>query len=213
MKYNLLILISFFFTIAVAQVSDIDDCTSSVSTSAHGHMFSMLECDQTLTISSNSTEPISITGNFETSKTIFIWAGQSSVFLKPMQHSHSNTGDNSSNSTTGRHTNDPKTRIKVPPPTSGFFRDVKEDEEAIVETKNAVLLYPNPAKDMITIDCYNTITSLTIQNMHGVVVKALNYPSQNSTINLTVNDLNAGIYFVTVGLADETFYKKRIIKH
>ena len=74
--------------------------------------------------------------------------------------------------------------------------------EAII---NPITVHPNPANDKITIDGLNEqmkITSLTITNMEGKVIKNLDVTSPTMDVNL--NGFDNGIYFVVVNHAGGT---------
>jgi uncharacterized repeat protein (TIGR02543 family) len=62
-------------------------------------------------------------------------------------------------------------------------------------------IYPNPAKDNITINGVQQGETITITDLSGrVVVGANNYlPSQNGTITIDVSNLAAGAYLVNAG--------------
>jgi len=74
--------------------------------------------------------------------------------------------------------------------------------EAII---NPITVHPNPANDKITIGGLNEqmkITSLTITNMEGKVIKNLDITSPTMDVNL--NGFDNGIYFVVVNHAGGT---------
>ena len=74
--------------------------------------------------------------------------------------------------------------------------------EAII---NPITVHPNLANDKITIDGLNEqmkITSLTITNMEGKVIKNLDVTSPTMDVNL--NGFDNGIYFVVVNHAGGT---------
>ena len=97
------------------------------------------------------------------------------------------------------------------PPTGGIFKYT--GTELPLSTKDNTITtfkaYPNPVKDILTIEGVDTITNVTIFNMLGQKVLNVNPNNSNATINM--NSLNNGTYFakVTINGATETM---KIIK-
>ncbi|MFC3159647.1 Por secretion system C-terminal sorting domain-containing protein [Chryseobacterium arachidis] len=56
-------------------------------------------------------------------------------------------------------------------------------------------LYPNPAKDIVTLQSEKAISEVKIYNVAGSLVKSFSKPSDN-TIN--ISELSAGVYFVKI---------------
>lgn len=65
---------------------------------------------------------------------------------------------------------------------------------------NAIRLYPNPVKDVLTIESVSLDVNVLIIDMYGKVV--YNRVCTNSDSNINVQSLNAGIYFVKISTAD-----------
>ena len=66
-------------------------------------------------------------------------------------------------------------------------------------TKDNFVVYPNPAKDIITIELpkqNNASFEGTIFNTMGQSVKTFN--AMNNKINLNIEDLSSGIYFISL---------------
>jgi len=59
-----------------------------------------------------------------------------------------------------------------------------------------VKVYPNPAKDFITVDTPDTVSQILIANSIGQIVKSVN--SKQKSEKIDVSDLNDGLYFVKV---------------
>ncbi len=73
----------------------------------------------------------------------------------------------------------------------------------------AATIYPNPASDAITVTLNNNDNAtLEIVDMLGNVVKTAN---MNAFINLTISDLNAGVYIVKLTVENQE-YTSRIVK-
>lgn len=67
----------------------------------------------------------------------------------------------------------------------------------VTAENNAVKIYPNPAKNQITISGLEQPTDIQIVNTLGQVLKRINHATDAITIN--VADMPKGIYFVKVG--------------
>lgn len=70
-------------------------------------------------------------------------------------------------------------------------------------------IYPNPAKETITINSENN-SAISIVNSLGVVIKSIKNAKKSQMIS--VNDLASGIYFISVKSKNKTATKKLIIK-
>ncbi len=79
-------------------------------------------------------------------------------------------------------------------------------------TTNDVVIYPNPAKDMVnvTLNEDSENISWTLINMHGQVVKKMNEVSGSFEIDL--NDVDKGIYFLNVSVDDKPIIKKIVVE-
>ena len=79
-------------------------------------------------------------------------------------------------------------------------------------TTNDVVIYPNPAKDMVnvTLNENSENISWTLINMHGQVVKKMNEVSGSFEIDL--NDVDKGIYFLNVSVDDKPIIKKIVVE-
>ena len=76
---------------------------------------------------------------------------------------------------------------------------------------NDILVYPNPAKDVLNVyfsSMINGPSSLVIYNTIGEVVIAAAIAGHNSSID--VSDLDAGIYFCRIETG-AAFYNKKIV--
>lgn len=79
-------------------------------------------------------------------------------------------------------------------------------------TTSDVVIYPNPAKDMVnvTLNEDSENISWTLINMHGQVVKKMNEVSGSFEIDL--NDVDKGIYFLNVSVDDKPIIKKIVVE-
>ncbi|MBP6516917.1 MAG: T9SS type A sorting domain-containing protein, partial [Chitinophagales bacterium] len=66
----------------------------------------------------------------------------------------------------------------------------------------AIELYPNPSSNVITLKSDKVISSVTIVDQLGrtVLVKT----AEGSNAQITINKLNAGVYFAKVTFANQT---------
>lgn len=89
--------------------------------------------------------------------------------------------------------------------------DVSIDEQS--KLNNQVLVYPNPAHNVLTIDSQNeSIENCTITNALGqTVYNSDNEMNANHKIQLNISNLNAGVYFVKVR-SSNGFYNTKFIK-
>lgn len=74
---------------------------------------------------------------------------------------------------------------------------------------NQLSLYPNPAKDVITIKCNElTIQSVQLYSVEGKLLE--NYQVNNSTVQVNRNNLAKGLYFIGINI-DNKEIKKAIL--
>ena len=81
-----------------------------------------------------------------------------------------------------------------------------------VEPRNELLVYPNPATDQITVVFANQTAweSIMITDVSGKVVYTT--PVNNDQITISVNGLEAGIYFITSISKSETAVQKLVVQ-
>lgn len=83
--------------------------------------------------------------------------------------------------------------------------------DVIVNNANNVIIYPNPAKDQITIKSTSPIENVTIIDLTGKIIKEIS-PSFGLAQQVNTSDLSQGIYFVNYADENGTHTKKIIIK-
>ena len=71
-------------------------------------------------------------------------------------------------------------------------------------------LYPNPARDIVHVQCMVDDAQLTVTDMSGKVVYAVN-GTHTGTIDLNVNGWSAGVYFVNLRDNDKVITKKLVV--
>ncbi len=78
------------------------------------------------------------------------------------------------------------------------------------EADNELIVYPNPATDIVTINVPSGTEKLTIFNVTGQVVNTYNNPQKVEEIN--VSNFETGVYFVQIQNGDAILTKKLIVK-
>ena len=71
-------------------------------------------------------------------------------------------------------------------------------------------LYPNPVTDVLHINSLDVINTISVFDIYGKVIKSIDVNSQN--IEISVNRLLAGVYFVKAQTKDNKTIVKRIVK-
>lgn len=75
--------------------------------------------------------------------------------------------------------------------------------------EGALALFPNPASTTLQVQCPATAQKLTIQNIHGVIVKEISIKGEGwQSLSINVDALPGGTYFVRAGEASQTFVKQ-----
>ena len=64
-----------------------------------------------------------------------------------------------------------------------------------ISSQNKVALYPNPAKDIVTLQSAKTISEVKIYSVTGSIVKSISKVSDNK---INIADLPAGVYIVKI---------------
>lgn len=78
------------------------------------------------------------------------------------------------------------------------------------QKNNIVILYPNPATNVVNITSSEPVTEATIYNLLGQKVKQL--PAGSATLTIDVSSLTAGTYFVVVKTNTGSKTEKLVIK-
>lgn len=88
-------------------------------------------------------------------------------------------------------------------------------DENIIRNMTISDIYPNPAKDFITIDYDMPLevetSSIRVINVLGSVVKEQELNTRDNKLKLDVSDLNDGIYFYTIFINNEPFRTEKLI--
>jgi len=72
-----------------------------------------------------------------------------------------------------------------------------------------IAIYPNPAKDVVTITSKEGIKAITIINQLGQAIKQINNPTQNQTIN--IKKFLKGIYIVQITTTNGEIRNEKLI--
>ncbi len=95
----------------------------------------------------------------------------------------------------------------VTPATTTFMAKLSSVEENVAES-NKVVVYPNPATDVVNVETSEPITAIAVYNMNGAAVNAeYSVNGNNATIN--VRGLASGIYFVRINNGEAVRVIKR----
>lgn len=83
---------------------------------------------------------------------------------------------------------------------------VSNSVNEIITENNSINVYPNPAKDFITVNSAVTIKTVKIYNTVGQIV--IEKSVKDNIAKISVSELNAGVYFITTETEKGTFTKK-----
>ncbi len=94
-----------------------------------------------------------------------------------------------------------------------LFDDIKTQGVGVynVLAPNDVKLYPNPAKEMVTIDiAFGTKNIITLMDLSGKIIETIQ--SNKASTDLNLNHLQTGIYFVNIYNENGSITKKLIVE-
>ena len=89
------------------------------------------------------------------------------------------------------------------------YRKNQVSVKSIIESSTHLTIYPNPAKEKVTIQSESKIGSIKIYDIYGKLVKAISNNSLSEIVN--IEDLSKGIYMVKV-ISSEGFSQLKFIK-
>jgi hypothetical protein len=79
---------------------------------------------------------------------------------------------------------------------------------------DSIKVYPNPAKDFVTINCNDfdgELNQINLINIQGQIIFTTNTSNQSKTINLPINNFSEGIYMLQLQTTKGILTKKLII--
>ncbi len=81
-----------------------------------------------------------------------------------------------------------------------------------LHTSNKVILYPNPSKDVITINYlpFKNDGTLSVYDVYGKIVYSKNYNHNSTSESIDISAFESGIYFLKIGSPNETVIKKLV---
>lgn len=74
--------------------------------------------------------------------------------------------------------------------------DVKHSNSSKIHLKSNILLYPNPAKDNLTINGVENASIIIINDVFGRFVTKIENQSNSNTIEFSLKGINKGVYFL-----------------
>lgn len=95
-----------------------------------------------------------------------------------------------------------------------MVRTYDPNSNSIIEPtkENLFNVFPNPAKNNITVQCGNsTSAQITVSDITGKVV-LLHQTNRNQTNSINISHLNKGMYFISIVNGKETFTKKLMVE-
>ena len=90
------------------------------------------------------------------------------------------------------------------------------DAVPALNLNNELVVYPNPAKGKINIDCMNTSSekvgiSLISAGGKRMLTESFSVLPGQNTMSLNIEDIPSGIYFIRLKTENEIIYKKIIV--
>ena len=94
--------------------------------------------------------------------------------------------------------------------TTSFNITVKNTSAITLVNAFEVKMYPNPTSDMLTIQSAEKLNSIKLYNTSGMCMNIASVQNKANTYMLDLNDLPAGVYFVSISANDKTVTKSVI---
>ena len=79
----------------------------------------------------------------------------------------------------------------------------------VTELSSTTKVYPNPANDQVRIESANSIESLMVYNMMGVLVETI--PASSKVVNMNLSNYSNGVYFFNIRQSDGTVSNQRVV--
>lgn len=92
-----------------------------------------------------------------------------------------------------------------------YLNDLNCNQAGITTINDqAITVFPNPATDDLTIQSQQLISSVVVSDLNGKIVKEIRIENTNK---IQINELEKGIYFVDILLADSSTKRAKFIKN
>lgn len=91
-----------------------------------------------------------------------------------------------------------------------IYSEVKSLLNSTLEEK--IILFPNPAKDLVTMQSTTPITEINIFSVHGELLKKEQYENDKLSISLSLANMGKGVYFVKIMTSNSSDNKKILIE-
>ena len=79
----------------------------------------------------------------------------------------------------------------------------------VTELSSTAKVYPNPANDQVRIESANSIESVMVYNMMGVLVETI--PANDNIVNVNLSQYSNGVYFFNIRQNDGTISNQRVV--
>ncbi len=79
----------------------------------------------------------------------------------------------------------------------------------VTELSSTAKVYPNPANDQVRIESANSIESVMVYNMMGVLVETI--PANSMIVNVNLSQYSNGVYFFNIRQNDGTTTNQRVV--
>ena len=79
----------------------------------------------------------------------------------------------------------------------------------VTELSSTAKVYPNPANDQVRIESANSIESVMVYNMMGVLVETI--PANGNIVNVNLSQYSNGVYFFNIRQNDGTVSNQRVV--
>lgn len=90
--------------------------------------------------------------------------------------------------------------------------DVKHSNSSKIHLKSNILLYPNPAKDNLTINGVENASVIIINDVFGRFVTKIENQSNSNSLEVSLKEINKGVYFLNfINFEGQSFSVQKLI--
>ncbi len=97
-----------------------------------------------------------------------------------------------------------------------FFKSMASDctitSTADNTLHNEISIFPNPAKDMVSLSSELAIRKVELIDLNGRLLKSIQFSSAEAVLNLSTDNLSPGLYFVRTFLEDGRIAVNKLLK-